>query len=751
MIKKPYVLGSMAVALSGVIGITHAEEQNTETGQQLDSIIIYGDKQEQNLQELPVSVGVLTGDEISESTIQDLNGVYARLANVSMVRGGNEAQFAIRGISVQGVSSDPNSYTAGVYVDDVALDNLGIRYGAMSLWDIEQIEVYRGPQATLQGRNALNGAIYLKTKAPTYDWEHSAQASLAGDNTTRLSYAGGGGLIDDVLAFRFSIDDYQSDGFVNNITRDEDDYAGFDRRTIRGKLLFEPTERLSANLTLAHTRNDMGDNPNVRLDDPYSFEAQSEYDAYHNVDVYNYALDVGYELSDSLTLTSITSVSKDKYDRLDDYDSTSNHAGFIAQDGESEGIAQELRLNFDTGNWSGVAGLYYGEVDRDAHWNLETLYPKANVEQSTLAYLTAPSPYGFGLDAATAGAIFGQVPTFIDVAQDYDSNYKTKNRAIFGETTWRPSNKWAFTFGARYDKEDQTRRQGTLSDVKTVTGNGTVDQLLAGLEGQLQSAPENVKTDYESFLPKAVIQYYWNEDVNTAFMVQKGYRAGGSSVNQKDGSIHDFDPEYTTNYELSLRSILMDGDLLLNANVFYTDWEDQQVDFSPSGDSLDRYTANVGKSQLYGFEIETFAYPTDKLEVFANLGYVKTEFKDFPVTIGGEQTNYNGNEFKGAPNWTMATGFKYRLSGNISFAMDANYQGDSYMKNDNTLKADSRTLVNARLAYETPVWNVSLWATNLTDEEYIVTEYQQQAGLSVQDYATPGTPRMIGTTVSVNF
>lgn len=737
-----------AIALASLYGFSQAahtdEASNIQTS---DSIIIYGEKQEKNLHELPVSVGVLTEEQLANDTVQNLNDVYSRMANVTGSRGGNEAQFTIRGISVQGLSTDPNSYTAGVYVDDVALDNLSIRYGAMSLWDTEQIEVYRGPQATLRGRNSLIGAVYVKTKDPTYEWGGQAQAMAAENNTYRYSVAGGGGLIEDTLAFRLALDSYESDGFADNITRNEDDYAGFERQNLRAKLLFEPTEDITALLTVSSIKNDVGDNPNVRLDDPFSFEAQSDNDAHHNLDLDTYALDLSWDISDTFTLTSVTTLAKDEFDRLDDYDSTQDAFGFIDQEGDSDSFSKEIRVNFTADNWSGVAGLYYGETDRNALWYLETPYPKSNVEQSAINYMVG----AFGLDQATAEGLFSLLPTFIDVSQDYDSNYDVENMAVFGETTWRATDNWAFTLGARYDREDQKRRQETITSVNTVTGNPTLDTLLTGLESLLQTQPENVDTDYDAFLPKGVIQYFWNENINTSFMVQKGYRAGGSSVNLATGTIHDFDPEYTWNYELALRSILMDGDLLLNANMFYTDWKDQQVDVSPSGDSLDKYTGNAGESKLYGFEIETTAFVNDNLEVFANAGYVKTEFKTFTVATGGEIQDYKGNEFQGAPNWTAASGFTYRSDQDIVFGMTANYQGESYLDNANTFKAGSRTVFDARIGYEQPNWSAYLWSKNLFDKEYIVSEYQQQAGIQVQDYATPGDPRMVGATLKASF
>lgn len=152
------------VAATALLSTTAIAEQTTE------EVIVLGEKQEKNIQDLPSSVALITADQLSDSTIQDFNDVYARTANVVSLRSGNESLFAIRGISVQGLSDNPNSFTAGVTVDDVALDNLSIRYGTMGVWDIQQIEIFRGPQGTLQGRSSLAGAINIKTQDPTYEW-----------------------------------------------------------------------------------------------------------------------------------------------------------------------------------------------------------------------------------------------------------------------------------------------------------------------------------------------------------------------------------------------------------------------------------------------------------------------------------------------------------------------------------------------------------------------------------------------------
>lgn len=756
--KGPRLAMLLALAMQQTSLPVTAEENeiNSDGSVSLEGITVYGEKQEKDLQEIPTSVGVVSSYEIESSTIQEFNDVYNRLANVSALRGGNESLFTVRGISVQGLSDNPNNFTAGVYVDDVALDNLSIRYGAMSIWDIEQVEFYRGPQGTLQGRSALNGALHLKTVEPSYERDVKARAIYGSHDTQRLSVAGGTAIVDDELAFRVSIDDYRSDGYAKNITRNEDDYAGFDRQTKRAKLLWEPKglDKLRVLLSHSRTKNNMGDNPNVRLDDPFSFEAQSDSDAFHNIQTDLSSVKLAWEHSDQLTFHSITSYTEDQYTRLDDYDSTADPSGVIDQNGSSKGMAQEFRINFNNDIWSGVAGVYAHRNERNAYWDLGTKFPKAGVKQQAFFALMAPPEQGgFGLDETTANAIWSVVPDLLDIEQLFDSGYETQNTAIFGEATARVNDKWAFTVGVRYDRENQDRNQSTRTQVLTQTGEPNSQALVDALEAQLQSDSEEIETDYDAILPKLAAQYFWSEDINIGLMLQKGYRAGGSSVNLSSQNVVAFDPEYTWNYELAFRSRVLDGNATLNANLFYTDWKDQQVDVSPSGDRLDKHTGNAGESKLYGAEIETRGFLTGNLEAFVSAGYVKTEYKSFTLQSGGTLQDFKGNEFMGAPNITTAIGFNYFAGEGFIYSIDANYQDEAFLDNANTRTSDERTLVNAKVTYEEATWAASFWASNLMDKDYIIESYQQDLtpGVSVQDYATPGAPRTLGVSVSIDL
>ena len=726
MFMKQKLALAITLALSNMALSQETELDNNAVDKtELESVKVYGQKQVKSLQDSHASIGLITSDQIDKSTIQDINDVFSRTANVVSQRGGNESVFAIRGVSIYGPTDNPVGYTASVYVDDAPMNIDSIRYGAMGLWDIEQVEVYRGPQGTLQGRNSLAGAIHLKTAEPTEEWGGKAQASIGAYGTSRLSVAGGGALNDE-FSIRLAADNYQSDGYIDNITRNEDDYAGFERNTYRAKLKYQPKalSNTSALLTISRSDNEIGDQPMARMDDPFSFEALSDHDSSNEVITDTASLKIDVNISENLDFTSVSTFSSDEYTRTDDYDSTAVSYGYIDQDNTGETISQELRLNFTNGNISGVAGLYFSKTENNQDWITDSLYPK--VFQQETAY-TAMA--GYGLDQPTSDAVWAAIPDLVDLIATNDSEYKTTNYALFSEINWQQSEKLLITLGARYDYEEQNRDQVSNNSITTVvnSGDATTDFYANTLLSALASASDQVTdTEYEAFLPKLSAQYSLSEDVTTAFSVQQGYRSGGSTVSLASATIADFDPEYTTNYELSLRSQFLGGAITTNANVFYTDWKDQQIDVELNGDARNTIIQNAGESNLYGAEFEISAYATSQVEV---------------------------NEFANAPDLSATLGSVYRGFSGVFASIDANYQGESFVDNDNTesRKLDARTVVNAKIGFEALSWSAYLWATNLTDEEYTTNNWESANLGVVEDYVQPGAPRIIGASFVTEF
>jgi outer membrane receptor protein involved in Fe transport len=245
------------------------------------------------------------------------------------------------------------------------------------------------------------------------------------------------------------------------------------------------------------------------------------------------------------------------------------------------------------------------------------------------------------------------------------------------------------------------------------------------------------------------VEYAWTDDIKTALTVQRGYRSGGSSTNTARSTTFAFDPEYTWNYELSLRTAWLDGALTVNANAFYTDWKNQQTVVNFGLNSYDYHTVNAGKSHLYGFEVEATHRVNRNLDWYAGLGYTRTKFDEFKVSTGSID-DLSGLEFPYAPHWTLSAGVNVRPVERLNLNLNGSSRSAIFASaSAATPQADSRigarTLVNARISYDLDHWSISAFASNLFDEKYL-------------QYATPGyhlavlgNPRILGVALETRW
>lgn len=304
---------------------------------------------------------------------------------------------------------------------------------------------------------------------------------------------------------------------------------------------------------------------------------------------------------------------------------------------------------------------------------------------------------------------------------------ETSNYAAFAEVEYRVLPYLRLIGGGRYDRE--TRETSSSTTFTSVLPNSSLA----------------TKATYNAFLPKMGIVYDFTDDMSLGFTVQRGYRGGGAGLNNFTGETFEFDPEYTWNYEVSLRSQWLENRLTVNANAFYTDWNDQQVTVAgPSGNALDTTIENAGASRVFGGELELRALAADDLELFAAVGYADTRFDDF--ISGGQQLA--GNEFPNAPRITRAIGGTYYFPYDVSLAIDASYTDDSFGDVENTPdeKNDSRFLTNVRLGYDSENWGVLAYVNNLFDKDYVA----QSTGLTPNEIV-PGDPRTFGVIGQIRF
>ena len=725
----------------------------------LDTIIVKGEKTDRSLQDTAASVAVTTAERIEQENLQTLLDVLNRTPNVATMYG--NAGYSIRGIPSESNQANPNATT---YIDGAALHSQAGDLVPTDLWDIAQVEVFRGPQSTVQGQNALAGAIVMRTQDPTFDWSGRARALLSDPSDRRIAFAGGGPLVDDELAFRIAVEDRDFDGFVRNTTRQAGE-DGVDSTTARAKLLWTPKalDGLTARLTytrddrqgpyrFSYSRNDVPDWYENRINAsnrPNVSDALSQ--------VAN--LQVDYDFGDPWTLSSVTSWSHSDLVRDYDNDRGPEDAGYGHTDEDYTVGSQEFRLHYAGERLNGLIGVYASRRERD---NSQTV--RANI--TTPVQTIAGALQGFGLDAATAGFVAGMYAQALPVIPvDYAgaNTGKSDNRALFADGEFAFDERWSLLAGFRYDREtygfdsaSDAQIAGALPDpaaFASVLGPfaepviGGINQYIHGIAASASAVIPWGENDFTAFLPKLGLRWSWQRDRSLAFTVQRGYRSGGSSFNTARAQAFAYDPEYTVNYEFALRTQWLDGRVQFNANAYYIDWTDKQVGvYFDSENSYDYHTINAAKAHLYGFEAEARHRVSEGFDWYAALGYARTRYDEFDLPAGAitdpdnpAQNGFTGREFAYAPKVTFSIGGNWRWGDGWVANLNANYRDEMIVDvGAGDAELSARVVANLRFGYEHLDWSAYLFGNNLFDKGYLQYVWQDDPNVIL------GAPRVAG-------
>ncbi|MET4897854.1 TonB-dependent receptor [Sphingomonadaceae bacterium jetA1] len=737
-------------------------QQSPAAGQepQPDDIIVTGEKSNRTLQETPTSVAVTTPERIRQENILTIQDVYNRTANVSETYG--SAGFTIRGINNQGVGTGGTADTATVYVDGAPIPRQALFGGPTDLWDIQQVEVLRGPQSTIQGLNALAGAIVLTTRdASVTDYSADGRILWTDHNDRTFSVAAGGPLIRDELGIRLSAERRADRGIIRNVTR-----GGYDDslRTLnlRGKLHWTPAALPGLDVKASYNR--------VRRDGGYLYE----YTNLDTPDFYHHrqatggqlsrgyirsdiaALNIGYDISSRLRLSSVTSFNRVTTLAQIDADGTPVDSQYINNDSRYRTWTQELRLNYDGERVSGVLGAWAyrrsGGLDSRSRVDIAT-------PVSTIAGLLQRGGFPAAAASQIATAYTAALPQ-IPVRYAGVQPMLIRNAALFGDGRFRLTDRLSLLAGFRYDHEDNrygaetiAAFNGTLPDPAAFGAAGTplnlavtaINRGVLGLVAQAASARASADRSFDAFLPKAGVSMDWTPDLTTAFTVQRAYRSGGSSQNPARATLVAYDPEYSWNYEGSLRSRWLDGRLTVNANIFYVDWKQQQATAYFGLNAYDYSIVNAGKSHLYGGELEVQGRLSRQVDAYVSAGYVRTKYDRFDLPNGATSTlKLAGSQFPYAPLWTLAGGINGRF-GAIRGNLNANYRSGVFTDVgtlQSRYRVSGRTVVNARIGYDGGAWTVFAFARNLLDEKYL--QYRAPDGTRGGQRGIVGDPQTFG-------
>lgn len=691
------------------VGTAAAQQAEQEKVVQLEPLIIYGAKDANTLNDTSASVGVTTAEDIENFQIRTFRDAFRRLANV-MDADWNDAGFVIRGVSSEGFVPG-GAPVASLYVDGILQTTDGTRRGARGLWDVEQVEVYRGPQSTQSGRAAMAGAIYIKTKDPTFEKEAEISGTVGTNNLVGTAFMVNMPLVDNQLAIRMSGSFERSKSDLDFPTYEQfnryEDLTTDLNYNIRGKILFQPSEMPETRALLSYSfthdapvTHDIGSGPGFKLDDDRGDFNIPAFTEQRSTRVHNVGLEVTHEFSDKLRLTSLTGLTNSYTERPSVNQGTPGQGPgpFNVVDGDQDDLlfTQEVRLNYEGDKVTWVGGLY------GSYQNYETTFDR----------------------------------TFNSV-NDYNLMWReTTNLAAFGEFTYEFVPSWKITAGGRLDYADQ---HADHLNTRTTLAKRIVEY----------------STDIEefNFVPKIGISKDFGEFHTAGLTYSQGFRAGGYGLRLAPANSplppepYYYDPEKASSYELFYKGRFLDERLTLNANAFYTEYTDQQVEFRlDPNDPFSRVITNAASSRAYGFEIEPNFQVTDQFSAFASIGYTNTQFKDFKHFQYGD---VSGEPFPEAPEWTVGVGGHYIFENGFYVGADAKYTS-SYFARFGTPprdEIDARVIVNAQAGYKSEKWEINAFVENLLDERY----YTFLDHVGANDFATLGAGRTFGLNVKAKF
>lgn len=698
-------------------GESEQPAQRDDDAATLERVVVTGEKLGRTAAETVSSVAIREGWQIDSTPANNVEDVIGTMANVGTVR-----ELTIRGISVFG-PTDGDGTTITVNVDGVAQESWTTRVDSLSVWDLDRIEVLRGPQSTNQGRSALAGAVVVRTTDPTPEWDFRSRVAMGSNNTWTTAVAGGGPLVQDRLAFRISGELTGTDGETYNRTQDDDRWD-FDRHdTWRAKLAWTPNDDYRALLTLVDERHRYGhEYVEYTTVDPRDRISLANLGLPSDTRKQNLALEQTFPWH-GLDITLSTGLANVRWERPQrDYDETELDQGASSHHGDDDVLSQEVRAAFQTQLFGhplkGMAGVYYREQPGYSYDNFKV----------PVAYVLAL----FGMCPDGEDACYQQYDGQFILRED-DEDIRIRNRAAFAEVDWTVG-PLTWTLGARRDLESQRRVNNSTTSGNTPTAMFLVEQLLQfgvlSPDGQLHT-----DVDYAAWLPKLGVRWDLGNDWMLGAQWQRGYRTGGIVYSYQRGPM-PFGPEFTNNIDVSLKGRIGER-LLLAANAYRIEWRDQQVDVG--GNALDRFIVNAGRSRLHGAELELTGTLTDTVGVIASLGVNRSEYLEFDSPLG----DFAGNEFPMSPRHTAALRVNWH-PGAWMFDAGLRREGATWSDaaNDPGLRNRQVSLLDLKASYQFGNGlRAFAYATNLTDEFYTTWVFATANG---RQAASLGRGRHVG-------
>ena len=663
----------------------------------LEEIVVTAEKREASVQDTAISITAYSGEELQNLEVRELQSLSAQTPGMAFSRAGGEAQIYLRGVgnNTFGIGVDPS---VALHLDGIYLGRAQMGLG--QFMDVERIEVLRGPQGTLYGRNATGGTVNIVTRGPTPEWEGYARGYY-GNFDRKQGEIAIGGPISEAAGVRLAVRGIEDDGFTDDL-----DPAGGgdidDQESISGRAILEfalnedATFRFQGDWTEFDSNNrtirpldetgiaqTLGALPVADFD-----ETRNSIPSYLDYETGGITATLEWMLTDNIRLTSVTGYREFEDSFRFNTDGTEMDVTETHFARDTNQISEEIRLSsvgLERLEW--LLGYYYYNEEKEEALGLPN--------RKFAAFAGPFTPNSFNL--------FGE--------------NETEAHAVFGQASYLVTDQLKITVGGRYSYEKK-------DDLGSFTFRLNFDGLLNPGNLTNPAMPRDRTDSWNAFTPKAGLEFRYSDDVLFYFMASRGFKSGGT--NSLSTSPLGFDPEFIWSYEGGMKSEW--GRMRVNAAAFYYDYSDLQV--STFIDGTVRID-NAAGAEIIGFDLDLTAALSDQLIWRLGASVLDTEYEDFISAFGSNAggpivSDLSGNELINAPDLKLSSSVNYNHpfanGAALEFTGQVSYQSKVYFskENESLMSQDGYALVDARLAYVSPSgkWEIAGLARNLFDEEY---------------------------------
>tara|TARA_R110002126_G_scaffold98045_40_gene228258 strand:+ start:1105 stop:3420 length:2316 start_codon:yes stop_codon:yes gene_type:complete len=725
-VLKPSLL-ALAIGSCLAAPVIAQEQAAAETELKLERIEVTARRTVESLQEVPVAVTSIGATDIAERGLSSVVEVQQFSPNTTLQasRGTNSTLTAfIRGVGQE----DPlwgYEPGVGIYIDDVYVARP--QGAVLDILNVERIEVLRGPQGTLYGKNTIGGALKYVTREMTGDTEFSISGTVGSYNQRDVKVTGQIPLIANTLYLGVGYANLQRDGYGNFLTsalpgQDGENYNK-DLQALRLTLEYRPQDNLFFRINYDKTEDDSNAKGGYRLLPSLLTDApvpDSVYDSYtslptgNKVETDGISLTASWDINDNFTLKSITSQRESYSPTNIDFDNTSLQIFDVPAIYEDENFTQELQLNYQADGFKMVSGLYYYTAD------------SCGVFDAILGVLGQTAFGTPGLTREVGGC----------------SN--TDSSAIYAQGSYDFNDKWSITAGLRYTKDEKEAivRNGLIFD-NVYPESGWVPGYVRP-DGLTTPVVLDDKESWNKLTPKIGIEYQHSNDMMLFASFSQGFKSG--TFNPRATVAEPAaDPETVNSFEIGMKSDWNDN-LRVNATLFMLDHKDRQyISVIPDPDdasALNQRLGNVGRSEATGAELEVTWIASRNLNIYANIGLIDAKFEEALTfdPVEGAVDISDRFTITNTPDTTATVGFSYDMItdfGDVIFNGNYAYRSDyDLVELDNLLSQDAYGLLNLGVTWlsKDGQWRVGLHGKNLTDEQYLIGNY----AFIAPDPANPG-------------